>query len=78
MFKKLLEIFLLGRLNAIEKDIEILVDAIQNQNQNQKGSIAKLVAEIDPMTLKNIDKLKSKIILYGIVFGSIYEEGVTK
>ena len=73
MFKKLIKLFLENRLNQINEKIENIVEEVAKEEDEvlQKGKVAQATFEIDANTLREVRKLKTRMIIYGVVFGEI-------
>lgn len=73
MLKELIKTYLQNRLNAFDKEIEELSEAIIQEEDaaKTKSVIAQSVFEFKPETTRRIRKLKTRISLYLIVFGEI-------
>lgn len=73
MLKKLIKLFLENRLNHINEQIENITEEITKEEDevSKKGKIAQATFEFDANTLREVRKLKTRMIIYGVVFGEI-------
>lgn len=73
MFKKLIKLFLENRLNHVNEQIENIVEEIAKEEDEvlQKGKVAQATFELGEDTLREVRKLKTRIAIYGAVFGEI-------
>lgn len=73
MFKNLIKLFLENRLNHISEQVEKLAEQITKEEDEvlEKGQIAQATFQLSQNTLREIRKLKTRVMLYETIFKDI-------
>ena len=73
MLKELLKAYLQTRLNAIDKEIEELLEILleEEEKANEKCVIAQVTFVYSSKTVQRLKKLQRRIMLSELIFGEI-------